>query len=128
MLGLVGLPDMPPVVPMEAVPLACLLLGVVLGYALHQRRRGYPWARAYRVADEDLVVRITRAARLAVGEAALGAANPSTPRDLAELTAFYTRWLNLPRAEREELRNALLGDGIDMIRLGDALRRFRDAS
>ena len=122
-----GALDLAPVVPMEPLPLACLLLGVGLGYVIHQRRRAYPWARAYRAADNELIARITRAARIAIGEAALGTGG-LTRTDLAELAAFYTRWLNLARAEREELRNALLGDGIDMIRLGDALRRFRDAS
>lgn len=87
MLALVlGALDLTPVVPTEPVPLACLLLGVGLGYLIHQRRRGYPWARAYRAADPELTARITRGARLALGEP-----GALTRRDLAELAAFYTR-------------------------------------
>jgi hypothetical protein len=42
--------------------------------------------------------------------------------ELEDIQVFYERWLNLSDAERESTREELSKEGIDMIRLGDAIR------
>jgi hypothetical protein len=112
----------------DPVTVALLVAGVVLGHVIFQRRWGRPWSYAYRASGRALAGRITSTARMALdgrtqpGSGALG------PADLAALEAFYTRWLNLPREERDALREALRSEGFDMILLGDTLRRHRAES
>lgn len=45
--------------------------------------------------------------------------------DLHMITAFYERWLNLAPELRSELREELAAEGIDMLKLGDAIRAHR---
>ena len=111
---------------LEPTAIGAILAGVALAYLLFQRGRAWPWGRLYRATDAVLATSITRTSALATRE--LGRSPGALSRaEVAELEAFYVRWLNLPREEREELRNELLLDQIDMIRLGDALRWYRDA-
>ncbi|NUP09543.1 MAG: hypothetical protein HOW73_26155 [Polyangiaceae bacterium] len=45
--------------------------------------------------------------------------------DYTELLGFYERWLNLPADARSQMREELATEGIDMIKLGDAIRSDR---
>jgi hypothetical protein len=99
--------------------------GVALGYLLFLRRWGRPWGRAYRVANPRLVLRVSRGVRVAFDEHNRRKTGTLTRSALGEIEAFYVRWLNLPRDEREELRESLHREGIDIIRLGDVLRWYR---
>ena len=107
-------------IPVEPTQLLLAVAGAVLGYLAYQRWWGRPWGRAYRVASDRLASRVARSARLVVRLAEMPAA------DVKVVEAFYIRWLNLPRDEREAHREALRSEGIDMIHLGDSLRWFRD--
>jgi hypothetical protein len=102
--------------------LVLFLVGATIGYLLFQRRWARPWSHPYRTESARFAGRVTRAARIALGPAHHGGL---TRADLAALEAFYTRWLNLASDDREAHREALRAEGIDMIRLGDALRRLR---
>lgn len=42
--------------------------------------------------------------------------------EIADLQAFYERWLNLGNDQREYFRDALKKEGIDMAKIGDAIR------
>jgi hypothetical protein len=108
------------VIPVDSTLLALATLGAALGYLLFQRWWGRPWGSAYRRAGERLSSRVARAAPLVARLAELPRA------EVAAVQAFYTRWINLPRDEREAHRERLRSEGIDMIRLGDSLRWFRD--
>src|SRR5262245_1123006 len=107
----------------DGATLALALAGIALGYLLYQHRWAKPWSGAYRAGSARFADRVTRAARIALGPMSSHGV-PLTRADLADLEAFYTRWLNLPHGDREAHREALRRDGIDMIRLGDALRRL----
>ena len=110
----------------DPLALGAIVAGVALAYLVFQRGRAWPWGRLYRAVDPVLGTSITRTSGIATRE--LGRSTGAlSGAELRELEAFYVRWLNLPREEREELRNELLRDEIDRIRLGDALRWYRDA-
>lgn len=93
---------------------AAVLTGVALALALHLARFVRPWRFG---APRDAGA-VTRAAH-----AALRGAAAAEEWALAE--ELYERWINLPRAACSAAAEALRRDGIDMIRLGDALHARR---
>jgi len=99
---------------------AISLCGAFFGYLLFLRWWGRPWDGAHRSASKRLARRIARAVPVVSRRAELSRS------DLLEVEAFYTRWVNLARDEREAHRESLRREGIDMIHLGDSLRWFRD--
>ena len=100
--------------------LGIALAGAVFGYFVYQARWGRPWGGVYRSASDRLAKRIARSAPAVARQSEVAA------QDVAAVEAFYTRWVNLPREEREGHRESLRSEGIDMIRLGDSLRWYRD--
>ena len=107
---------------MTAVQVAAMLAGGLLAWLLWQVRSGRPWDRAHTGGDRALAHDVARAVPL-VGRRERDAVSASA---LALVVAFYTRWLDLPAAQREAHAESLRAAGIDMVRLGDSLRWFRD--
>jgi hypothetical protein len=101
---------------------AAVVAGALLAWLLWQVRAGRPWDRAHSAADRALAGEVARAVPLV----ARRAESAVSSRSLAQVVAFYTRWLDLPAAERDAHAESLRAAGIDMVRLGDSLRWFRD--
>jgi hypothetical protein len=111
----------------EGGPLGYALagFGLTLGHGLYLARHG----RFFRTwlgepVGPELVARVRRASERALFEQA-GAEASLTRSDWRLLSAFYERWLVLAPGERETLREELAREGVDMMRLGDALRWHR---
>jgi hypothetical protein len=104
------------------VQLAASLCGALLAWVVWQLRAGRPWDRAHTAADRALAAEVARAVPLVARRE--HAAVSATA--LTQVVAFYTRWLDLPAAERDAHGESLRAAGIDMVRLGDSLRWFRD--
>lgn len=104
------------------VQLAASLGGALLAWVLWQLRAGRPWDRAHTAADRALATDVARAVPLVArrDHAAL------SRTALSQVVAFYTRWLDLPAAERDAHAESMRAAGINMVRLGDSLRWFRD--
>jgi len=104
------------------VHIAAMLAGAALAWVVWQLRAGRPWDRAHTAADRALASDVARAVPM-VARRDHGAVSATA---LAQVVAFYTRWLDLPAAERDAHAESLRAAGIDMVRLGDSLRWFRD--
>ena len=109
-----------PELTVDPLHLAVAVAGAFLGYLIFRRVWGRPWSYNFRSASDALAQRVARTAPAVLRQAEL------SPDDLAVVGAFYTRWVNLPRKHREVHGEALRAEGIDMIRLGDSLRWYRD--
>jgi len=110
------------VIPLHPDPLdfALALAGAAVGYLIFRRVWARPWSYNFQSASEGLARRIARSAPAVLRQSEL------SPDELAVVSAFYTRWINMSRKDREAHGEALRAEGIDMIRLGDSLRWYRD--
>lgn len=99
--------------------------GLTLGHGLYLARHGR-FFRAWlgEPVGPELVVRLRGVCERALLEQG-GAAPTLTGADWRLLSAFYERWLALAPGERETLREELMREAVDMMRLGDALRWHR---
>lgn len=97
--------------------LLAVVAGVACAVALHLVRFARPWRFGVVAAGE--VDATTHAARRVIRDARCDALTIHRAEDL------YERWLNLPRDACSAAAEDLRKDGIDMIRLGDTLRRRR---
>ena len=104
----------------DPLDLAIAVAGALLGYFIFRRMWARPWSYNFRSASEAHARRVARSAPAVLRQSEL------SPDDLAVVSAFYTRWINLPKKDREAHSEALRAEGIDMIRLGDSLRWYRD--
>lgn len=100
--------------------LLAVVVGALLAVAFHMFRFGRPWRFGVVAAGE--VDATTQAARRVLRDARCDALTAHRAEDL------YERWLNLPRDACSAAAEDLRKDGIDMIRLGDTLRRRRRQS
>ncbi len=50
---------------------------------------------------------------------------PWSAEERSQITSFYERWLNLEPNLRSELRLELASEGIDTLKLSDAIRAHR---
>lgn len=107
---------------MTALQMVGMLAGALVGWLLWQRAAGRPWDAAWSVADRRLARQLSRVVPLV----ARRADSAVTRDELAQVVAFYTRWLNLPANQRDAHADAMRAAGVDMVRLGDSLRWFRD--
>ena len=107
---------------MTALQVMAMLAGALLGWLLWHTRAGRPWDRAWSVADRGLARELARVVPLV----ARRADSAVSSAQLAQVVAFYTRWLDLPATQRDAHAESLRAAGIDMVRLGDSLRWFRD--
>ncbi len=100
-----------------------ILLGVgaALGAGLSTARNLAPRRLQLGKPKHETVQRITGVAHRALELYAKQKPGLSTD-ELADLQAFYERWLNLGADQREYFRDALKRDGIDMPKVGDAIR------
>ena len=104
----------------DPLHLAAAVIGAFCGYLVFRRAWARPWSHDFVSASDELAARIARSAPAVMRQTQLSG------EDLAAVEAFYTRWLNLPREDREAHGETLRGEGLDMVRLGDSLRSYRD--
>lgn len=99
--------------------LAVAVVAGLVGFVSWWRNHGPP--RKTRVAKEA-AARIERTARMALEDHARKRRDRLSEEEVIELGIFYERWLNLDAEERGTFREELASEGINMIRLGEALR------
>lgn len=99
--------------------LAIAIVGGLVGLVSWWRNHGQP--RSTRVAKEA-AARIERTARMALEDHSRKRRGRLTDDEVTELGIFYERWLNLDTESRGNFREELASEGINMIRLGEALR------
>lgn len=99
--------------------------GAALGYAWWLWKNGRPRGLTFGKVTERVVQRVTNKARKAVDDLNANMKGGMTDAELSELQVFYEKWLNVDPTEREQLREQLQREGIDMIKLGEALRWYR---
>ena len=109
-----------------SVGYALVVAGVMAGYGLWFLKRGAPRRLAGGPVDPGIAKKICGAS-LAILESRNLAKSGVTTSDVADVRIFYEKWLNLGADERDAMREELRAQGIDMIKLGDALRSLRDA-
>lgn len=99
--------------------LAVAIVGGLVGLVSWWRNHGPP--RRMRVAKEA-AVRIERSARIALEDHSRKRRGRLSEEEVTELGIFYERWLNLDADSRGSFTEELASEGINMIRLGEALR------
>jgi hypothetical protein len=109
-----------------AVAWGLLVGGVICGYGWWFVANGQP--RRFNDGDvpEKAVQSIASAALVALDGG--GRHAPLTKPELGDVRLFYEKWLNLDAGERDHMREELRTQGIDMIKLGDAIRRQLDTA
>jgi hypothetical protein len=100
--------------------------GLAFGAAFWLLKNGRPRRLELGVITEDVARRIVKSARTAVERMNDKMRGGLSDGELAELQVFYERWLNLENEMRTQLREELAREGVDMIKLGDALRVLSD--
>lgn len=95
--------------------------GVVLGGGLFTLKNRPPRRLQLGNPKLDAVQRITAVAHRAL-ELFAKQQRGLTAEELADLQAFYERWLNLGTDQREYFRDTLKREGIDLAKIGDAIR------
>jgi len=110
----------------EPLGWALFAAGVVLGFGWWVNRHSIPRrARALRAESASVAATVAKAAKCAIANAHRGAV--FSKKELADLQIFYEKWLNLAPDVRDGLGESLRASGIDMIKLGDAIRAHREA-
>lgn len=105
----------------EEVGWALLGVGVALGAGLFTGLNLAPRRLELGKPKAGTVQRITAVAHRALE--LFAKQQPGLSDDeMADLQAFYERWLNLETDQREYFRDALKKDGVDMAKIGEAIR------
>lgn len=100
---------------------ALLGVGTLLGAALFTARNLSPRRLQLGKPSAGTVQRVTAVAHRALELHAKQQRGLSAD-EVADLQAFYERWLNLGPDQREYFRDALKREGIDVAKIGDAIR------
>ncbi len=104
-----------------------ILLGsTALGYAAWLWKNGRPRGLNLGKVTERVIERATSKAREAVDNLNNNMKGGMTDEELADLQVFYEKWLNVDATEREQLREQMLSEGVDMIKLGEAIRWYKN--
>src|SRR5947209_3983718 len=97
--------------------------GVALGFLWWFYRNAAPRrVRAWRSSSKEVAGSIAKVARRAIENMHRRAPSSFTKGEIADLQVFYEKWLNLSPELRDGLADGLRANGIDMIKLGDAIR------
>ena len=99
------------------------LVGLVVGVCAWWVQSGPP---PRTLVDVSAVDRIGASARSAIEQLNAKTRGKLSAREVDELWVFYERWINLDPDMRSRFREELASEGINMIRLGDALRFLTD--
>jgi hypothetical protein len=99
--------------------------GAAVGYAWWLWKNGRPRGLNIGKITERAIQQATSKARTAVDNLNRNMRGGMTDDDLAELQVFYEKWLNVDPAERQALREQMASEGVDMIKLGEAIRWYK---
>lgn len=98
--------------------------GTAPGYAWWLWKNGRPRGLTFGKVTERAIQQATSRARTAVDNLN-NMKGGMTDEELGDLQVFYEKWLNVDAAQREQLREQMLAEGVDMIKLGDAIRWYK---
>jgi hypothetical protein len=111
----------------EPLGWALFSTGIAFGFVWWFSRNGVPRrARSWRSSSKEVASSIAKSARIAIENMHRPTPNTFSANELADLRVFYEKWLNLAPEVRDALGESLRSSGIDMIKLGEAIRAFKE--
>jgi hypothetical protein len=109
----------------EPLGWALFVSGLVIGFGWWFARHSVPSrARALRATSSEVAPLLAKTARSAIENA--HRSGVLTRKELGDLQIFYEMWLNLAPEVRDSVADSLRAGGVDMIKLGEAIRVHRD--